>query len=95
LANALLLKVNQVGTLTEAIASANLAFENNWNVQVSHRSGETNDYFIADLATGIGAGQMKSGAPCRGERLAKYNRLLKIEEEFGVSFAGTKCFPKF
>ena len=95
LANALLLKVNQVGTLTEAIASANLAFENNWNVQVSHRSGETNDYFIADLATGIGAGQMKSGAPCRGERLAKYNRLLKIEEEFNVPFAKNKCFPKF
>ncbi len=93
-ANALLLKVNQVGTLTEAIESAKLAFDNEWGVQVSHRSGETNDYFIADLAVGIGSKQIKAGAPCRGERLAKYNYLLKIEEEFGLDFAGRKAFLK-
>lgn len=91
-ANSLLLKVNQVGTLTEALESAKVAFSADWNVQVSHRSGETNDYFIADLAAGLGCGQIKSGAPCRGERLAKYNRLLKIEEEFGLRFAGKSAF---
>ncbi|MCX6801171.1 MAG: phosphopyruvate hydratase [Candidatus Diapherotrites archaeon] len=94
-ANALLLKVNQVGTLTEALESAALAHNSNWNVQVSHRSGETNGTFIADLAVGIGCGQIKSGAPCRGERLAKYNRLLEIEESSGALFAGRKAFkPK-
>jgi enolase len=92
-ANALLLKVNQVGTLTEAIDSALTAFDAGWNVQVSHRSGETNDSFIADLAVGLGCGQIKSGAPCRGERLAKYNRLLKIESENKISFIGKKAFP--
>ncbi len=92
-ATALLLKVNQVGTLTEALESAKIAFSADWAVQVSHRSGETNDYFIADLAAGLGCGQIKSGAPCRGERLSKYNRLLKIEEEFGLKFAGKSAFP--
>ena len=81
--NALLLKVNQIGTVTEALAAAKLAQKNHWKVMVSHRSGETDDSFIADLAVGIGAGQIKAGAPCRGERLAKYNQLLRIEEEFG------------
>ncbi len=81
--NALLLKVNQIGTITEALEAAKLAMNNEWNVMVSHRSGETTDSFIADLAVGLGNGQIKSGAPCRGERLAKYNQLLRIEEELG------------
>lgn len=94
-ANALLLKVNQVGTLSEALEAANFALNSDWNVQVSHRSGETNDSFIADLSVGIGCGQIKSGAPCRGERLSKYNRLLDIEETSGIPFAGRKAFkPK-
>ncbi len=83
LCNALLLKVNQIGTLSESINSANLAVKNKWNVMVSHRSGETTDTFISDLAVGLGCGQLKCGAPCRGERVAKYNRLLRIEEEAG------------
>ncbi len=81
--NCLLLKVNQVGTLTEAIAAANLAKENKWKVMVSHRSGETEDAFIADLTVALGCGQIKTGAPARGERTAKYNQLLRIEEELG------------
>ena len=81
--NALLLKVNQIGTVTEAIEAANLAFKNKWNVIVSHRSGETEDSFIADLVVGLNAGQSKFGAPARSERTAKYNRLLRIEEELG------------
>jgi len=91
-ANSLLLKLNQVGSVTESINSAKLAFNNGWAVQVSHRSGETNDSFIADFAVGIGCGQIKSGAPSRGERIAKYNRLLQIEEENEISFAGKKTF---
>jgi len=79
----LLLKPNQIGTLTEAFDAAKLAMNSNWNVMVSHRSGETEDSFIADLAVGIGASQIKSGAVCRSERLAKYNQLLRIEEELG------------
>jgi enolase len=78
-ANALLLKVNQIGTLTEAIAAGKLAQKSGWKVVVSHRSGETGDDFISDLAVGIGAEFLKAGAPCRGERVAKYNRLLRIE----------------
>ncbi len=81
--NSLLLKVNQIGTVTEAIEAANLAFKNKWNVVVSHRSGETEDSFIADLVVGLNAGQSKFGAPARSERTAKYNRLLRIEEELG------------
>ncbi|MBI2650788.1 phosphopyruvate hydratase [Candidatus Woesearchaeota archaeon] len=81
--NSLLLKVNQIGTVTEAIDAANIAFKNKWNVVVSHRSGETEDSFIADLCVGIGANQSKFGAPARSERTAKYNRLLRIEEETG------------
>ncbi len=83
LCNALLLKPNQIGTVTEAIDAANLAFKSGWNVMVSHRSGETEDSFIADLATGLGCGQIKLGAPCRGERTCKYNQLLRIEEQLG------------
>jgi len=81
--NALLLKVNQIGTVTEAIDAAKLSFKNKWNVVVSHRSGETEDSFIADLVVGLGANQSKFGAPARSERTAKYNRLLRIEEELG------------
>ncbi|MEM4247067.1 MAG: phosphopyruvate hydratase [Candidatus Woesearchaeota archaeon] len=87
---ALLLKVNQIGTLTEAMDAARLAMDNKWKVMVSHRSGETIDRFIAELAVGLATGQIKSGAPCRGERLAKYNQLLRIEEELGkrAAYAG-------
>ncbi len=81
--NALLLKVNQIGSVTESIESANLSFKSNWNVVVSHRSGETEDSFIADLAVGLGAGQSKFGAPVRSDRNAKYNQLLRIEEALG------------
>lgn len=87
---ALLLKVNQIGSITEAIDACQLAREHGWNVMVSHRSGETEDTFIADLAVGLATGQIKSGAPCRGERTAKYNQLLRIEEELGskAKYAG-------
>lgn len=88
--NCLLLKVNQIGSITEAIQAHNLAKENCWGTMVSHRSGETEDTFIADLVVGLGTGQIKTGAPCRSERCAKYNQLLRIEEELGkeASFAG-------
>jgi enolase len=91
--NALLLKVNQIGTLSEALQAARLAMHSNWNVMVSHRSGETTDCFIADLAVGIASGQIKAGAPCRGERLAKYNQLLRIEEQLGkkAAYAGREA----
>jgi enolase len=82
-ANALLWKVNQVGTLTESLDAAELAERSGYAVQASHRSGETEDTFVADLAVAIGCGQIKAGAPCRGERTAKYNRLLRIEERLG------------
>jgi enolase len=82
--NALLLKVNQIGTITEAIEAAKKAKEAGWSVMVSHRSGETEDTFIADLVVGLGTGQIKTGAPCRGERTCKYNQLLRIEEELGT-----------
>ena len=81
--NALLLKVNQIGTLTESIEAYKTAKSAGWGVMVSHRSGETEDSFIADLVVGLGAGQIKSGAPCRSERTCKYNRLMRIEEELG------------
>ncbi|XP_072974814.1 cytosolic enolase 3 [Typha angustifolia] len=81
--NALLLKVNQVGTVTEAIEVVKQAKDAHWGVMISHRCGETEDSFIADLAVGLAAAQIKAGAPCRGERLAKYNQLLRIEEELG------------
>jgi len=81
--NALLLKVNQIGSVTESIQACNMAKAAGWGVMVSHRSGETEDTFIADLVVGLGTGQIKTGAPCRSERLAKYNQLLRIEEELG------------
>ncbi|XP_043928061.1 beta-enolase-like [Protopterus annectens] len=87
--NCLLLKVNQIGSVTEAIQACKLAQQNGWGVMVSHRSGETEDTFIADLVVGLCTGQIKTGAPCRSERLAKYNQLLRIEEELGdAHFAG-------
>merc|ERR1711904_420775 len=81
--NALLLKVNQIGSLTEAMEASNMCQQYGWGVMVSHRSGETEDSFIADLVVGLRTGQIKTGAPCRSERLAKYNQLLRIEEELG------------
>ncbi len=82
--NCLLLKVNQIGTVSESISAAKLAQRSKWKVMVSHRSGETEDSFIADLAVGLGCGQIKLGAPARGERTAKYNQLLRIEDEFNL-----------
>ena len=79
-ANALLLKVNQIGSVTESIEAVKLAKKHGWGVMTSHRSGETEDNYIADLAVGLCTGQIKTGAPCRSERLAKYNQLLRIEE---------------
>ncbi|KAB1225784.1 Cytosolic enolase 3 [Morella rubra] len=81
--NALLLKINQIGTVTEAIEVMKLANDASWGVVISHRCGETEDSFIADFSVGLATGQIKAGAPCRGERLAKYNQLLRIEEELG------------
>jgi len=83
--NAILWKVNQIGTLTEAREAANLALKNKYGVMASHRSGDTEDPWVADLSVGIGCGQIKSGAPARGERTAKYNQLLRIEEWLGAS----------
>ncbi len=89
--NSLLLKVNQIGSITESIAAAKLSQDNGWTVMVSHRSGETEDSFIADLVVGLKTGQIKTGAPCRSERLAKYNQLIRIEERLGdqATYAGT------
>jgi enolase len=90
--NCLLLKVNQIGTVTESIQACLLARKNGWGTMVSHRSGETEDTFIADLVVGLATGQIKTGAPCRTERTAKYNQLLRIEEELGANakYAGEK-----
>ena len=84
-ANAVLIKVNQIGTITETIQTINLCREAGWNYIISHRSGETEDDFIADLAVAMGGGQIKTGSACRSERIAKYNRLLEIEAELGSS----------
>jgi enolase len=93
--NALLLKVNQIGSITESINACKMAQSASWGVMVSHRSGETEDAFIADLVVGLKTGEIKTGAPCRSERLAKYNQLLRIEEEIGpkAKYAG-KDFRK-
>ena len=80
-ANAILIKVNQIGTLTEAIEAIQMAQKSGYNAIVSHRSGETEDTTIADIAVAFNTGQIKTGAPCRTERVAKYNRLLRIEEQ--------------
>ncbi|KAE9547587.1 hypothetical protein FO519_009201 [Halicephalobus sp. NKZ332] len=81
--NCLLLKMNQIGTVTESLEAAKLSRQNGWGIIVCYRSGDTEDTFIADLAIGLAAGQIKNGAPCRSERLAKYNHILRIEEELG------------
>ena len=90
--NALLLKVNQIGSVSESIEAVRMSKEAGWGVMASHRSGETEDCFIADLAVGLATGQIKTGAPCRSERLAKYNQLLRIEEELGgdAVYAGSQ-----
>merc|ERR1712108_131376 len=90
--NALLLKVNQIGSVTESIEAVRMSKQAGWGVMTSHRSGETEDTFIADLAVGLSTGQIKTGAPCRSERTAKYNQLLRIEEELGdkAYYAGDK-----
>jgi enolase len=92
--NAILIKPNQIGTMTETMEAINTARKAGWAAIVSHRSGETEDTTIADLAAGLGTGQIKAGAPCRSERTAKYNRLLKIEDELGEKavYAGMKAF---
>lgn len=87
-ANAILVKVNQIGTVSEAMDAIEMAQKNGYKAVISHRSGETEDTFIADLAVAVNAGQIKTGAPCRTDRVAKYNRLLRIEEELG----GVACY---
>ncbi len=96
-ANALLVKVNQIGSLTETIDAVTLAHRNGFRTMMSHRSGETEDTTIADLAVALGCGQIKSGAPARGERVAKYNQLIRIEQELDAAavYAGVSAFPRF
>ncbi|BDH58766.1 phosphopyruvate hydratase [Tsukamurella sp. PLM1] len=96
-ANALLVKVNQIGTLTETLDAVALAHNNGYKSMMSHRSGETEDTTIADLAVAVGSGQIKTGAPARSERVAKYNQLLRIEEELGdaARYAGDTAFPRY
>ncbi|MCL4255318.1 MAG: phosphopyruvate hydratase, partial [Anaerolineae bacterium] len=93
-ANSLLFKVNQIGSLTEALAAAQLSQRHGWTVVTSHRSGESEDTTIADLAVAMNSGQIKTGAPARTDRIAKYNQLLRIEEELGSAavYAGFKAF---
>jgi enolase len=95
-ANALLVKVNQIGTLTETLDAVNLAHRNGYRCMMSHRSGETEDTTIADLAVATDCGQIKTGAPARSERVAKYNQLLRIEEELddAARYAGAAAFPR-
>jgi enolase len=94
IANSILVKVNQIGTLTETLETMKLAKDSGYSTVMSHRSGETEDVTIADLAVATNAGQIKTGAPCRGERTAKYNQLLRIEEELGkrAVYAGKQTF---
>ena len=96
-ANALLVKVNQIGTLTETLDAVVLAHHSGYRTMISHRSGETEDTTIADLAVAVGCGQIKSGAPARSERVAKYNQLLRIEEALGdaARYAGDLAFPRY
>ncbi|MCZ9296397.1 phosphopyruvate hydratase [Corynebacterium yonathiae] len=96
-ANALLVKVNQIGTLTETFDAVELAHRNGYRTMMSHRSGETEDTTIADLAVALNCGQIKTGAPARSERVAKYNQLLRIEQELGdgAVYAGYSAFPRF
>ena len=95
-ANAVLIKLNQIGTLSETIAAIEMTYKANWGAMVSHRSGETVDSFIADLTVAMRTGHLKTGAPCRGERVEKYNQLMRIEEELGNAavYAGSKAFVR-
>jgi enolase len=94
IANSILIKVNQIGTLTETLDTVELAKKNHYKCFVSHRSGETEDTTIADLVVAIAAGQIKTGSGCRGERIAKFNQLLRIERQLGKAarFAGKEAF---
>jgi enolase len=96
-ANALLVKVNQIGSLTETLDSVDLAHRSGWRCMISHRSGETEDTTIADLAVAVNCGQIKTGAPARSERVAKYNQLLRIEEDLAdaARYAGGGAFPRY
>jgi enolase len=96
IANSILIKVNQIGTLTETLEAMQMASEAGYTCMVSHRSGETEDTFIADLVVATGAGQIKTGSASRTDRIAKYNQLLRIEEDLGTSaqFAGRKAFKQ-
>lgn len=96
-ANALLVKVNQIGSLTETLDAVELAQRNGFKCMMSHRSGETEDVTIADLAVATNCGQIKTGAPARSERVAKYNQLLRIEEilDDAAVYAGRTAFPRF
>ncbi|WP_370548396.1 phosphopyruvate hydratase [Edwardsiella tarda] len=95
-ANAALIKLNQIGTLTETIAAVQLCHRHDWGTFISHRSGETVDSFIADMTVGVRAGHLKTGAPCRGERIEKYNQLMRIEDQLGAAaqFAGKHAFKR-
>ena len=96
IANSVLIKLNQIGTLTETVEAVQLTRSAGWTAVVSHRSGETPDAFIADLVVALGTGQIKTGSPARGERVAKYNRLLEIERELGHSstYAGRAALAR-
>ncbi|MCX5969943.1 MAG: phosphopyruvate hydratase, partial [Coprothermobacterota bacterium] len=96
-ANSVLIKLNQIGSLTETLQVIELARRNGYSAVVSHRSGETEDTFISDLVVGLNIGQIKTGAPCRSERVAKYNQLLRIEDELGTAalFLGKETFARF
>ena len=95
-ANAVLIKLNQIGSLTETIAAIEMARKAGWGAMVSHRSGETVDSFIADFTVAMATGHLKTGAPARGERVEKYNQLMRIEEELGskAQYAGRKAFVR-
>ena len=95
--NSILVKVNQIGTLTETLDAVHLAHRSGFRCMMSHRSGETEDTTIADLAVATDCGQIKSGAPARSERVAKYNQLLRIEEELddAARYAGRGAFPRY
>lgn len=93
-ANSILIKLNQIGAVTETLETIELAYKNNYNCFVSHRSGETEDTTISDLTVAVGPGHLKTGSGCRSERIAKFNQLIRIEEELAgkSSFAGIKAF---
>jgi len=97
IANSILIKLNQIGTVTETLRCIELARANGYTALVSHRSGETDDTTIADFTVATGVGQIKTGAPCRGERVAKYNRLLEIEKELGsaAKYAGRSAYSRW